>query len=415
MTEKRTLSLTPASQILSRKQRFAWENFIPLGTVTTFAGRGGEGKSSFCLWLGSQIQAGKLAGDLEGKPAAMLIVGPEDDWETVMKPRLVAAGADLDTVYKLGVHSVTDERTRETVPALPLDVELIRQAILKTDAKIVMIDPITATIGGDLHKVSDVRQALDPLVSLAQETDTAIITIMHFNKGAGNVSDKISGSHAFRDASRSVLLFATDEETGQRIVTLDKSNYSKGRGDSFAFNLQSVTINTDDGEQTEVAAVEYLGETELSVSDIVNRGADDGSDSDRADAQSFILEVLLEQGGSAKAREVMAAGKTQGYSESQVNKARAKAGAKSKRIGFGANSSVYWIHPEHELDAIDSPIDSIDSRSRVRESMESMESMAPEPALEVGENVTPFTRKAAPSLSLESVHSDGAVGEGMGL
>src|SRR5690606_16188837 len=135
----------------------------------------------------------------------------------------------------------------------------------QTGAKLVMIDPIPSTIGGDLHKVADVRRALDPLAVIAQELDVAIVGVMHFNKGGGSASDKLSGSHAFRDAVRSVMLFATDDETEQRIVTIDKSNYSTARGSSFAFNLVSETVYTDDGHQTEVGRVEYLGDTDLDV------------------------------------------------------------------------------------------------------------------------------------------------------
>jgi len=377
MSETRSLTLTPASLIKSKRQRMAWEDKIPLGAVTGFGGRGGEGKSSFALYLAAQLQAGTLEGDLHGQRRSTIFIGHEDDWPTVMKPRLIANRANLDMTYKLSIRTVTDEITRETVPAFPLDIELIRDAIHETNAALVIFDPITSTIGGDLHKVADVRRALDPLNTLAQDTDSAIIAIMHFNKGQGNLSDKLSGSHAFRDAFRSVMLFATDEETGQRIVTLEKSNYSSARGDSFAFDLESVAVETDDGETTKVAQVIYRGETDITVNDIVNR--DPADDGDRADVTDFILEVLEEFGGSAKSVDVFAAGKPQ-YSEIKLQKARARANVTTKRIGFGKGSFTYWIHPNHldQLTAIDSPIDSIDSCSRERESMESMQSMPPQ-------------------------------------
>ena len=323
--------LTPASQIKSAKQKFAWDPYIPLGTVTIFAGRGGEGKSSLALYAASLIQSGSLPGDLHGEPRAVLIVGHEDDWGTVMKPRLVAAGADLDHVFKLTIQTVVDEVTRETVPAFPLDMDLIRKAIEETNAGLIIVDPITSTIAGDLHKVADVRRALNPLMELAQETRSAVVAIMHFNKGTGNVSDKLSGSHAFRDASRSVMLFATDEETGQRIVTLDKSSYSDAQGKSFAFNLESVTVPTDDGDTTEVARVEYLGETELSVNDIVNRVSDDsGMESDRTEAEQWLISYLEDQGGAAPAGDIRKASLADGLSWDTVKRTSLKITDKAK-------------------------------------------------------------------------------------
>ena len=64
-----------------------------------------------------------------------------------------------------------DKETHETVPEFPLDVARIRAAITATNAGLVIVDPITASIGGDLHKVADVRRSLDPLVRVAQETN----------------------------------------------------------------------------------------------------------------------------------------------------------------------------------------------------------------------------------------------------
>lgn len=341
--ERRELLITPASHIRTRRQKWLWADRIPLGTVTVFAGRGGEGKSTFALHVGAQAIGGLLEGDLLGCPSPFIIISHEDDWSTVMKPRLIAAGADPEAVFKIAVRATVDEETHETVPSLPIDVELIRQAVEETGARVILIDPITSTLSGDLHKVADVRRALDPLATLAQELEVAVIALMHFNKGAGSVSDKLSGSHAFRDVSRSVLLFATDEETGQRVVSVDKSNYSAERGSSFAFNLRSVQIDTDDGASTMVAQVDYLGDTDVNVSDIVNRGNEIDDHDDRNAAQSFILDFIRDCSElEAKAADVMKAGRVVGFNESEMKNARRR--CRSPRIlsvksAFGAG----WV------------------------------------------------------------------------
>ncbi|KJL35464.1 AAA family ATPase [Microbacterium azadirachtae] len=341
--EVRRLQLTPASKIPSRRQRWLWANRIPLGTATVFAGRGGEGKSTFALYLAAQLNRGELVGDLTGVKADVLIVSHEDDWATVMNPRLLGTGADLDAVHRLAVETTIDEITAETIPALPLDITLIREAVHATGARLLIIDPITSTIGGDLYKVADVRRALDPLTSLAQELDIAVIGIMHFNKGGGNASDKLSGSHGFRDAVRSVLLFATDEETGQRVVTVDKSNYSQERGASFAFNLVSMTVSTDDGAETQVGSVQFLGDTDVTVSDIINRTTDADAPDDRNAAQAFLLDYLrgrVEK--EAAAADVLKAGRAAGFSDTDLKNARRRCRdprIESQKSGFGSG----WV------------------------------------------------------------------------
>ncbi|REJ06283.1 hypothetical protein DY023_06540 [Microbacterium bovistercoris] len=324
MSDQRDLLLTPASQIPTRRQAWLWTGRIPLGTTTIFAGRGGEGKSTFALYLAALINKGELDGDLHGAGYPVLIISHEDDWSTVMNPRLIGATANLDYVYQVRVRMTVDETTSETVPAFPMDLQLIRDAVEQTGAKMLIVDPITSTIGGDLHKVADVRRALDPLAQLAQELEIAVIGIMHFNKGAGNASDKLSGSHGFRDAVRSVLLFATDEDTGQRIVTVDKSNYSQERGASFAFNLTSTPVYIDDGGCTEVGTVQYLGDTDVTVSDIINRTSGDAeSVDDRNAAQGFLLDYLRERDAyEAPAGDVIKAGRVAGFSEQEIKDAR---------------------------------------------------------------------------------------------
>ena len=334
--EIRALQLTAAADIRSSRQRWLWDGIIPLGTLALFAGRGGEGKSSFALHLAARLNAGDLEGDFRGQPHAVLIASLEDDWGTVMKPRLTAAGADLDRTFKLGIRSTVDKATRETVPSLPMDTDLIKQAILKTGARMVILDPATSLMVGDLNKREDVRRSLDGLLAVSQETECTVVLIVHFAKGQGNVSEKISGSHALRDAARSVLLFATDEETGNRVVSMDKSNYSKHAAESFAFQLLDTAVETDDGETTHVARVDYLGASDVTVSDIVNRGTDDGAESDRSEAERWLVSYMEEVGGKAPARDIKKASAIDGLSWDTVKRASQKVTTKTKSGFQGA-------------------------------------------------------------------------------
>lgn len=357
---ERTLSLTRASEIRSVRPKWMWKDRIPLGTITIFAGRGGEGKSSFALYLSACINEGILEGDLAGQKSPVLIISHEDDWGTVMVPRLKATSANTDLIYRMSVATQIDETTLETVPAFPMDGDRLREAIEQTGARLVIIDPIPSTMGGDLHKVADVRRALDPLAAIAQEYGVAIIGVMHFNKGSGNASDKLSGSHAFRDAVRSLMLFATDDETGQRVVSIDKSNYSTSRGESFAFNLVSEVVETDDGERTEVGRVQYIGDTDLSVETIINRvQGESDSQGERSDMERHIYEYLFEAGGSAEAKDVIRSGLAQGFREADLKKTRSRMTdpkVSTQRVGFGKGAKYLW--------AMDSVMDSMDTKAQ---------------------------------------------------
>ncbi|KQQ27794.1 AAA family ATPase [Frondihabitans sp. Leaf304] len=271
----RTMILTPMGTVAPQRQTFLWKGRIPMGTATIFAGRGGEGKSTFSLWLASQVTRGSLDGEFASKPSSVLLVGHEDDLATVVAPRLIAAGADMSQVFSLTIRTEVEGMELSEVPSIAEDLGRIRQAVIQSGAKLIIVDPLTSMMdGANLDKTSEVRKALNPFTALAGELNVAIVALMHFRKGTGDTRDLLSGSHAFRDTARSVILFVTDEDTGQRVASVDKSNYSESRGDSFSFNLVSTDVPLAGGDVASVARVDYLGESTISVTDIVNKPDD---------------------------------------------------------------------------------------------------------------------------------------------
>src|SRR5690606_25206806 len=118
------------------------------------------GKTTFLLYLLAKITRGTLPGEYHGTPRPVLIWSGEDDWQTVLVPRLIAADADLNLVGRLSIESTYDGETAEVTPRLPLDVEAIARAVADTRAACVLIDPLVSTMAGDLHREADVRQAL---------------------------------------------------------------------------------------------------------------------------------------------------------------------------------------------------------------------------------------------------------------
>lgn len=271
---ERALSLTGLTNIKTRKPRFLWENMLPYGAFVLAAGKGGVAKSTWAIWLAGGITHGKVPGHLFGQPSVVLYVSHEDSLEEVVVPRAIANGVDLSKFFRLGITSRLHEGV--SVPKLPEDIDLIRQAIKQTGAKVIIIDPITSTLGGDNDKMTDVRAVVDPLNQLGQELGVSIIGIAHFKKGGGAQSDMVSGSHAWRDASRALLLFAKEENMSEdmddnppTILTIDKGN-GMATGKSFAYRTDVVEQLMDDGEVGTTTKITWLGDSKRNVGDIVN-------------------------------------------------------------------------------------------------------------------------------------------------
>ena len=254
----------------------------------------------------------------------------------------MAAGADLDMIGRLSIESV--EMDGEVTPRFPLDTDPLKEAITESGAVLVIIDPIASTMGGaDTNREADVRAALDALAKLAKDTGAVVMYVRHFGKGGGNASDKMTGSHAFRDAARSVFLFAADD--GRTVVSQDKGNYSPDGEDSFAFRLESVQVETSDGSVSMARVVE-LGATDLTVEDIINREAPGGDDDpgERSAAVEWLEDYLLVEGPSVASEEVKAAAKKAGISTRTLQRAKNKLRVVYGSSGFPRKTT--WRLPD---------------------------------------------------------------------
>jgi hypothetical protein len=297
----RELLVTDLSTIRTRRQQWAYQDFVPIGVPTIIAGTGGIGKSTILAWLAAALTRGTLPGDFYKQPVNVGFVSGEDDPATTLVPRLIAAGADLGRVRDFSGVRTTDDNGNEwtALPTIADDLAALKSALLRSETRVLIIDPIMSLMAGDSIKASDVRRNLDPIAALAAELGIAPIMVMHFGKGQGNASDKVSGSHAFRDIARSVLLLAVDEETEQRVLTVDKSNYSN-RSPSLAFTIDSKSVPTDDGSTTVVGSANLLGETVLTVHEIVRRSRDEYL----GDLSSDILTLLKESTAAMSTKDI---------------------------------------------------------------------------------------------------------------
>lgn len=276
--DERRAATTWMSDVRSRAAVFLWDGLIPANCLTLLAGQGGVSKSTLSLWIAGHVTQGTLRGCLEGKPEKVLVIAHEDSMEEVMKPRAVANGVDTSMFGQVGVYS--PEIGGTIVPRLPDDIDLVRKAIVDSGARVVIIDPIASTIGGDTDKVADVRAALDPLNVLAHELSVSILAIAHLRKGGGSGAHLISGSHAYRDAARASLLVARDEEDDTVVFTIDKSNYGEA-GHSMEYDLAVVEHLTDSGELTKVAQIHGIRPSTKSAAQLINAATAPGSQKEK--------------------------------------------------------------------------------------------------------------------------------------
>jgi AAA domain len=297
----RRIRLTPASEIKPRPVRWPWNGRIPAGEFTLTPGRGGIGKSTFHAWVVAHLTRGTLQGVHFGMPTPCIIAASEDSWARTIVPRLIAAGADMDLVYRVDVITATD---LEVSISLPRDVEALAKEVGRIGAALLSVDPVMSVLanGLDSHKDADVRQALTPLARLADRTGCVVLGNAHFNKSTG--SDPLTlimASAAFGNVARAVLGFARDTDAEDQSCVISQVKNNLGRLDlpSLRYRIDTAWIDTDEG-QAEVGKLVMLGESDRSVADILRDRGDTTERTERDDAKDFLRGVLRDEAVPSK-------------------------------------------------------------------------------------------------------------------
>lgn len=268
--------LTPASSIQVRPVHWLWEGRLALGSLALLGGREGIGKTTVAYTIAADITRGRLPGVHAGQPKSVIVAATEDAWEETIVPRLMAAGADLDRIFRvdvIGLDGIASELS------LPRDVGSLERQIGEVDAAMILLDPLMSRLDGrlDTHKDAEVRLALEPIVAIANRTRTTCLGIIHVNKS--DSTDPLSmlmGSRAFAAVARAVLFMMTDpEDETVRLLGQPKNNL--GRTDdlpTLAFRIESAHVaDTEDGPVTS-GRVAWLGESSISIGDaLVDRDA----------------------------------------------------------------------------------------------------------------------------------------------
>lgn len=341
------LKVIPVSAIPVKATEWLWHLRIPLGALTLLPGREGTGKSTFGCWLAARVTKGELPGVFQGMPKSVFYVATEDDWSRTIAPRLIAAGADRARVFKI----VVDSSGGIVELALPQHTEQLRDGIRKHDVGLVFLDPMMSTIaaGLDTHKDRDARMALEPMSSVAMDTDCAVVGLAHFSKAmTTDALNLVMASKAFTAVPRAVIGMARDDEADEEntvVLSQIKSNLGTLDVPSLKFTFRSVTVEAEDGRGAHVGQLVMLGETDRSVTDILT-GRGDEADQDTWNAACWWLyDYVREQGGEAPAIDVFAKGKASGHSKDSLKRASRKLALVKRTDGYQGPS--VWLFDSH--------------------------------------------------------------------
>lgn len=292
-----------------------WYPFIPYGKVTIIQGDPGEGKTTLVLQIIARLTKGEsIIDEKEKTPINVIYQTAEDGLADTIKPRLLSADADCSKVL------VIDDRD---TPLTMRDVRL-EQAIVETNAKLVVLDPIQGFLGADvdMHRANEIRPIMKHISELAEKYKCAIILIGHMNKcSVGKSAYRGLGSIDFQAAARSVLIVGRiKDEPEIRVVCQTKSSLAP-EAKAVAFRLNEET------------GFEWIGELDITADDLLS-GTVKGT---KKQAAMDFLENLLADGQMSQ-KEIIELARQKGISDKTLRNAKDELKIKSKRV----NNQWHW-------------------------------------------------------------------------
>ncbi len=306
-----------------------WQPFIPSGKLTILEGDPGLGKSFVALAVITAMTRGaRLPGVVDRhalKPERAVYLTAEDGIADTIRPRLDAMGAAVELV------DVLEGRRGdkgEVVPITLQDIDVLEAALQRTEAKLVVIDPVQGFLGADvdMHRANQVRPLLAALGRLAAKFKCAVLLIRHVRKsGADRPVHAGLGSIDFSAAARSILLVGqSPEDEGLRILAHAKSSLAKSGGS------QSFRINEGRFVWTGPSSVSA---DELSAPPTRTQKAS------MDEASEFLEDVLA--GGPVSATDVLTQATGAKITKRTLHRAKGQLGVQSSRVG-GAGGDGRW-------------------------------------------------------------------------
>lgn len=337
------MSFIALSQLEPCEMTWLWPGHLPIGQLVLLDGDPGVGKSLLTLDLCARITTGQQFPDGAAavEPANVLILNAEDHARQLIRPRLVAARANIERV------TVWHRNPGEPWLGLPGDLKELDAALARLRPRLVVLDPVTAFLdsGLNLNSEHEVRHVLSPLADLAAKHDCAVQMIRHLNKGGGQRA-LYRGLHSigFVAACRLAWLVGRDPRLPSRLVLAEEKTNLNVPQPSLAYTIASHSSGH--------AVLEWQGPVAWTADDLLGGG----TRRDRLRQRACEVLAAILKDGPLPARDATRAARQHGVSPRTLRRARRELNIESRIVGTYRQHQNWWLLPGQELpDSVDSP------------------------------------------------------------
>src|SRR5215472_17247084 len=341
-----------------RSHEWLWSGHLVRGNLELMAGIKGVGKSQIhCQYAGIATTGRPWPNSVAGIiPCRVIMVTAEDSTEDTLKPRLMAAFANLKLIEEFkGIR----RNNRDEMFLLSEHLDILEEMIRDFgDVGLVTIDPITAYMGGgknfDSHRATDVRSQLSPLKKLAEKTSVCFSALTHPAKNASQRAlDHFIGSAAFIHAARIGHICVPEMEddpnkgkraTGRYLFT-NPANNPAGQQPTLAYRILAgidVGFDAATGKPVITTVIQWEGEVALSADEAL--AATKATKANHGTAKDFLSVILAN--GPALRNLIVERGAERDFSLDQLKRAKRALGIKAfRKPGEGKHSPWWWALP----------------------------------------------------------------------
>ncbi len=346
---RREIVTTPANDVEPETVEWLWPGRFAIGTLGLVLGDPDNGKSLLTLDMAARVSRGRAWPDGAPCPAGqVLLVTCEDSAAQTIRPRLEAAGADLERVhifcgakaYRTGGDGGAAEAELGTFNfSLRQDPHPLEAWLARTGGvRLVVLDPLGAySDGANTHNDGDTRALLAPFATLAERARASIVGIVHTNKSPGGKAlYRASGSLAFIAAARHVYALGRVRcDPTRRLLARVKNNLS-GDESGMAFAIEPSRAGPPvliwEPDPLAIDAQGVLDGTEAKLGKL-------------AEAEAWLGSLLTR--GPKKVTEIRSDASADYFSWRTIERAKQNLGVLTQRYDLSHGRTAWcWVMPE---------------------------------------------------------------------
>lgn len=338
--------LVKASDIPAESVSWLWPDWLPFGKLVSIDGVAGVGKSTLLVDLIARAtRGGPMPYRAERfAPVTVLMAGVEDGWGDTIRPRLEAAGAQLDYVRFV----MAEPGKSFTVPR---DVEELMERAKEVGATWLHIETIMGVLDEEVSANSDheVRRALGPLATAAADAGMLVTFIRHPRKSGGTAVNAGGGSVAFTALARLGLYVGWHPEDAElsrdearRVLAVGKTNIGR-HPPSLAFAVINSALANG------AAAISWRETCNVTADQLAAPPRESRTGSDKAnkpparEKERAWLRAQLDGQVRVKCDDVKAAARRDGLDWERVRKAAQDEGVSRERVNAFPSFTAWYL------------------------------------------------------------------------